>query len=335
MLSEYLDDAHFNEQAWNQIGRRLLLDNQYQLAGRVLSELNARSPGDSARLLSLAEALSMSGKQEAAEAMVLPIKRIALVDPQRHSDLAEFYLKTGRPLEAKPHLLAAPRDARSGIAWIHAIERFLERRDFREARESILYALETPQGVPTRTLNEYYWRSGEVFGLDPGANEFDLPLRQFRALQIEIAGRLVSSNNTERAWSWIESISSLLDEAQGRKVLESVEHTDWNRAEKLWAVPEGSLWEARCAAAQFFLRRAQAELPADGLKDLQRAHELHPGSFPVAQAYVARLLQKNDPAAARKVLRNVIEAYAEPADRRAARQMLASLQASPSLPKGN
>jgi thioredoxin-like negative regulator of GroEL len=336
VLSEYLDDEHFNEQAWNQIGRRLLLDNQYQMAVRVLSELNARAPGDSARVLLLAEALSMSGKQEAAEAMVLSMKRIALVDPQRHSDLAEFYLKTSRPLEAKPHLRAAPRDARLGIAWIHAMERFLERGDFLEARESILYALETPQGVPTRTIADYYWRSGALFRLAPGTNEFDLPPRQFRALQIEIAGRLVSGNDTDRAWSWIENISSLLDEAQGRSVLQSVEHTDWNRAEKLWEVPEGSVWEARCAAAQFFLRRSQAtELPADTLKDLRRAHELHPGSFSIAQVYAAKLLQKNDPAGARKVLRNVIDAYAEPADRRAARQMLASLQASPSLPKGN
>ncbi|HET9524457.1 MAG TPA: tetratricopeptide repeat protein [Terrimicrobiaceae bacterium] len=336
VLGEYLDDRHFNEQAWNQIGRQLLLDKQYHLAARVFSELNARAPGDSLRVLSLAEALSMSGKGEVAAAMVSSVKRVALVDPQRHSDLAEFYLKTGRAPEAKPHLLAAPRDARSGIAWINAMERFLERGDFVEARETILHALETPQGVPTRVLADYYWRSGEVFRLDPDVNEFDLPPRQFRSLQIEIAGRLVSGNDTDRAWSWIERISSLLDEDPGRRLLQSVEATDWNRAERLWEIPEGSLWDARCAAAQFFLRRAQATEPsARALKDLERAHELHPGSFSVAQAYAARLLQENDPAAARKVLRNVIDAWAEPADRRAARQMLASLQASPSLPKGN
>jgi thioredoxin-like negative regulator of GroEL len=336
LLDEYLEDRHFNEQAWNQIGRRLLQDKQYQLAARVLSELNARVPGDSARVLALAEALAMSGKGEAAAAMVSSVKRVALVDPQRHSDLAEFFLKTGRAPEAKVHLLAAPRDARSGTAWINAMERFLEKGDFVEARETILRALETPQGVPTRGLADYYWRSGEVFRLDPGANEFDLPARQFRALQIELAGRLVSGNDIDRAWSWIERISSLLDDAPGRRLLQSVEHTDWNRAEKLWEVPEDSLWEARCAAAQFFLRRAQATEPSPrALKDLERAHGLHPGSFPIAQAYAARLLQENNPSAARKVLRNVIDAWAEPADRRAARQMLASLQASPSLPKGN
>jgi hypothetical protein len=336
LLDEYLEDRHFNEQAWNQIGRRLLQDKQYQLAARVLSELNARAPGDSARVLALAEALAMSGKGEAAAAMVSSVKRVALVDPQRHSDLAEFFLKTGRAPEAKVHLLAAPRDARSGTAWINAMERFLEKGDFVEARETILRALETPQGVPTRGLADYYWRSGEVFRLDPGANEFDLPARQFRALQIELAGRLFSGNDIDRAWSWIERISSLLDDAPGRRLLQSVEHTDWNRAEKLWEVPEDSLWEARCAAAQFFLRRAQATEPSPrALKDLERAHGLHPGSFPIAQAYAARLLQENNPSAARKVLRNVIDAWAEPADRRAARQMLASLQASPSLPKGN
>ena len=71
------------------------------------------------------------------------------------------------------------------------------------------------------------------------------------------------------------------------------------------------------------------------LNDLARAHEVHPGSFSIAQAYIARLLQRDEPAAARKVLRDVLDAYAGPADHRAARQMLASMQASPSLPKGN
>jgi hypothetical protein len=86
--------------------------------------------------------------------------------------------------------------------------------------------------------------------------------------------------------------------------------------------------------AQFFRRRAEAsESSAAALKDLARAHELHPGSFSIARAYVERLLQSDENSAARKVLQQVIEAYAEPADRRAARQLLASLQLSPALPK--
>jgi hypothetical protein len=284
----------------------------------------------------LAEALSMSGRHDAAEAIVSPIKRIAHFDPQKHIDLAEYCLNIDRAVDAKAHLLAAPVDARSGAAWMRATERFLASKDFAEARECILRAKETPQAVPARALADYYSRSGQVSRLDPRVNEFNLTPRQFRDLQIELARRLISENDTDRAWSWIESIASLLDDAQGRSLLQSVEHTDWSRAGGLWETTENSLWEARCAAAQFFVRRAQTtESPADALKDLARAHEVHPGSFPIAQAYVAGLLQRDDPAAARKVLRDVIDAYAEPADRRAARQMLASLQASPSLPKGN
>ena len=334
VLNEYLAEAHFNEQAWDQIGRRLLLENQYELAARVFSELRARAPGDAVRALMLAQALSMSGKHDSAEAIVSPIKRIALFDPQRHIDLAEFYLNCDRPVDARPHLLAAPVDVRSGAAWMHAMERFLERKEFAEARECILHAMKTPQAVPPRSVADYYSRSAQVFRLDPRLNEFDLARRQFRDFQIEIARRLISKNDTDRAWLWIECIDSLLDDAQGRSLLQSVEYTDWNRAAGLWETSESSLWDARCAAAQFFFRRAQT-FPADALEDLARAHEIHPGSFPIAQAYVARLLERDEPAAARKVLRDVIEAYAEAADRRAARQMLASLQASPSLPKGN
>jgi predicted Zn-dependent protease len=335
-LDEFLADAHFNEQAWDQMGRRLLFANQYELAVRVFSELRARAPGDVVRALMLARALAMSSKHDAAEAIVSPIKRIAHFDPQRHIDLAEFYLNIDQAADAKAHLLAAPVDAWSGAAWMHAMERFLARKDFSEARECILHAMETPQVVSTRALADYYSRSGNISRLDPRVNEFNLPPRQFRDLQIELARRLISENETDRAWSWLESIASLLDDVQGRSLLQSVEYTDWNRAGGLWETTENSLWETRCATAQFFIRRAQAtESPADALKDLARAHELHPGSFLIAQAYVAKLLQRDEPAAARKVLRDVIDAYAEPADRRAARQMLASLQASPSLPKGN
>ena len=76
---------------------------------------------------------------------------------------------------------------------------------------------------------------------------------------------------------------------------------------------------------------AQAS-PSSALKDLARAHELHPGSFGIASAYAAELLRLKNPAAARQALQDVISAYAPPADRRAAREMLASLQASPALP---
>ena len=337
ILNDYFADAHFNERAWDQIGRLLLLEKQHALAVRAFSELRARAPGDSARALMLAEALSMSGNYDAAEAIISPIKRIAHFDPQKHIDLAEFYLNINRATDARTHLLAAPVDARSGRAWMRAMESFLALKDFAEARVCIVHALETPQAIPIRALADYYWRSGQVSRLDPRVNEFNLPSRQFRDLQIELARRLVSENNTDRAWPWIESVASLLDDAQGRSLLQSVEYVDWERAGRLWETTENSLWEARCAAAQFFLRRAQAntESPMGALNDLARAHELHPGSFSIAQAYITRLLQRDEPAAARKVLRDVLDAYAGPADHRAARQALASMQASPSLPKGN
>ena len=155
-----------------------------------------------------------------------------------------------------------------------------------------------------------------------------------RSLQLEIAQRLVEANDIERAWLWAESVRSLLDDAQGRSLLQSVEYSGWDRAAALWEAADSPLWDTRCGMAQFFLRRAEAaESPAAALKDLARAHELHPGSFPIARAYVERLLQADDYTAARRVLQQVIEAYAEPADRRAARQLLASIELSPALRK--
>jgi len=82
------------------------------------------------------------------------------------------------------------------------------------------------------------------------------------------------------------------------------------------------------------MRRAEANASeASALRDLARAHELHPGSFPIAKAYVERLLQSGEHPEARKVLQDVIEAYAAPADRRAAHEILTSRPLSPALPK--
>lgn len=336
VLTDYLTDTHFNERAWDQIGRRLLDAQRYELAVRTFYELSKRMPGNPARALLLAQALFMSGKSDAADAIVSPIKRIARFDPAKNVDLVEFYLATGRAIESRPYLLAAPVDARSGAAWIRAMNLFLKHGDFDAARDCIDHAMETPQVVPVGGLADYYWKSGEVYRHDPRVNEFGIAPNQFRDLQMEIARRLIAKTDMERAWTWIENTASLLDDARGQSLLQSVEYSDWDRAERLWEASESPLWETRCARAQFLLRRAEAsESPASALKDLARAHELHPGSFSVAQAYANRLLQSDEHSAARKVLQDVIEAYAEPADRKAARQMLASLQLSPALPKDN
>ena len=307
---------------------------RYEFAARTFSELTKRMPGNATRTLLLAQALFKTGKPVAAEAIVTPIKRIALFDPQKNVDLVEFYLATGRSNEAKPYLLAAPVDARSGAAWIEAMKLFLEQGDFAAARDSIWRAMDTPQAVPVRALADYYWKTGELLRHNPRVNEFGLAPRQFRALQIEVAQRLVAKHDLERAWPWIESIASLLDDPPGRNLLQSVEYADWDRATALWEACDSPLWEVRCAMAEFFMRRAEvAESDAGARRDLARAHELHPGSFSIAKAYAERLLQSGEHPAARKVLQEVMETYAVPADRRAAHQMLTALHLSPALPK--
>jgi tetratricopeptide (TPR) repeat protein len=335
VLDYYLTDTHFNERAWDQIGRRLLDAQRYEFAARTFSELAKRMPGNATRALLLAQALFKTGKREAAEAIVTPIKRIAVFEPQRNVDLIEFYLATGRSNEAKPYLLAAPVDARSGAAWIEAMKLFVEQGDFAAARDSIRRAMETPQAVAIPALADYYWKTGELLRHDPRVNEFGLAPRQFRAFQVEVAQRLLANHDYERAWLWIESIHSLLDDLPGRTLLQSLEFSDWDRATALWEACDSPLWEVRCAMAEFFMRRAEATaFEASAQRDLARAHELHPGSFAIAKAYVERLLRSGEHPEARKVLNDVIEAYAAPADRRAAHQMLTASPLSPALPKG-
>ncbi|HEU4678236.1 MAG TPA: tetratricopeptide repeat protein, partial [Terrimicrobiaceae bacterium] len=337
LLDVYLTPTHFNERAWDQIGHRLLAAGQYSLVVRTYSELTQRVPGNLARSLLLAQALYWTGQAAQADAMVSPIKRVAPFDPSKNVDIAEFYLDTGRLAEAQPYLTSAPSDARAGAAWIEAAELSVTQGDFTAARDCIRRAMKTPQVIPVRAIADFYWKSGTLSRLDPRTNEFELGARQFRSLQMEVAQKLVEANDIEQAWSWIEGTRGLLDDAQGRSLLQSVESSDWDRAAALWEASESPLWDTRCGMAQFFLRRAEtgSQSPAAAMKDLARAHELHPGSFVIAQAYVDKLLETDEQEAARKVLQQVIEAYSEPADRRAARQLLASLELSPALPKGD
>jgi hypothetical protein len=211
---------------------------------------------------------------------------------------------------------------------------FLEQGDFAAARESILRAMDTPQAVSARALVDYYFKTGELLRHNPRINEFGLAPKQFRVFQIEVAQRLLANHDYERAWLWVESIDSLLDGPLGRTLLQSLESLDWERATALWEACESPLWDVRCAKAEFFMRRAEATVSeASAQQDLARAHELHPGSFPIAKAYVERLLQSGEYPEARKTLQDVIEAYAAPADRHAAQEMLTSQPLSPALPK--
>ena len=223
VLDDYLTETHFNERAWDQIGHRLLDARQYSLAARTFSELTQRVPGNLARSLLLAQALYWTGKATQADAMVSPIKRIAPFDPSKNVDIAEFYLATGRLAEARPYLTAAPSDARASAAWIDAAELSVAQGDFAAARDCIRQAMKTPQVIPVRAIADFYWKSAALRRQDPRTNEFELGARQFRGLQMEVAQKLVEAKDIERAWAWIESTRALLDDAQGRSLLQSVE----------------------------------------------------------------------------------------------------------------
>ena len=336
VLDDYLAARHFHERAWDQIGQTLLKAGQPALAARVFSELTARSPGDSHRALFLAAALWKSGRQAEAREMLAPLERIAALDAQKHLDLAQFALSVEDADGAKGRLLAAGilrGNARAAGLWESLAGQFIRSKQFDQAGAAMVRVMENnPQALSPKTVADYYEGLAAMADLEPDTNEFLLPLRQFRDLRMEIAARLVAAGNAGRAWLWMESAAPDSAEARWREILQGLEKTDPDRAGRLWEIAaQNPAWDVRLAAAQFYLRRAQAS-PSSALKDLARAHELHPGSFGIASAYAAELLRLKNPAAARQALQDVISAYAPPADRRAAREMLASLQASPALP---
>ena len=268
--------------------------------------------------------------------MLAPLERIAALDAQKHLDLAQFALSVEDADGAKGRLLAAGilrGNARAAGLWESLAGQFIRSKQFDQAGAAMVRVMENnPQALSPKTVADYYEGLAAMADLEPDTNEFLLPLRQFRDLRMEIAARLVAAGNAGRAWLWMESAAPDSAEVRWREILQGLEKTDPDRAGRLWEIAaQNPAWDVRLAAAQFYLRRAQAS-PSSALKDLARAHELHPGSFGIASAYAAELLRLKNPAAARQALQDVISAYAPPADRRAAREMLASLQASPALP---
>lgn len=339
LLKDYLTDSNYNEQAWDQIGQRLLAAGQPTMAVRVFSTLMAKAPGDANRALRLATALWKSGRQPVAREIIPPIARIAAVEPQWHLDLAEFYLRVGNPMTAAGHLKSAepflPGDARLFKIWTDVAGELIMEKKLDEAKSTLVRISQNFQSLPAKIVADFYDASGALAGMQPDSNEFDLSPRDLRDLQVEVIARLASRGDHQAVWAWMGGDPSLLRDARCRDAARALEEMDWSRAAKLWEVAsQDPLWDVRVEAAQFYLRHSQ-KFPASALKDLARAHELHPGSFSIARAYALELLRVEKPAMARRALQDVIEAYATPAARRAAREMLASLQASPVLPSSS
>lgn len=340
VLAEYLTGAHFNETAWDQIGCQLLQSGRPRLAARVFSALLTRRPGSPGRALLLAEALGKSDRLAVAREIVAPIRRIAALEPERHLDLARYDLAMGDLDRARQELVAAQPYFFGQPQWAELWGRLAQddlaanRTD--EACEAILRAMTNPSFQVARLITDYHDARGELVTLTPQSNVFGLAPEVLEDWKIEMAQRLLDRGETKRAWVWIEAGAHPGSDPRQRNLLRQLAATDPTRAERFWerALQHPSR-DLQVEVAQFYLQRAeQTSDPATALRALTRAQTLHPGSFAIARAYAEKLLQQGDPSRARQVLRELLASYALPADRRAATEMLARLEASPALPRG-
>jgi predicted Zn-dependent protease len=333
LLDQILVDAHFNEAAWDHYGQVLLLAGQSEPAARMLSALVARAPGNPNRALFLAEALWKSGRQTEARELVYPIERIAALDTPRRVDLARYELAVGNLEAARRHLLTMPGQPTeaAAILWSRLASEFLAAGKIDEARAALERALAVPSSVSGAQLADFHAAVGDLAEREPGSAEFRLPSRLRRDFQIETASRLASADNFLRAWLWLEACERPLAVPAGRDLLRKLESSDPARAMRLWeaALDADATWEMRCAAAACFLRRAQTEsAPEARLALLQRAHELHPGSFAIADQLAQAFLGEGKDERARQTYRKVLVSFSEASDRAAATKCLSELPAS-------
>ena len=340
VLGDYLTDRHFNEPAWDEIGRQLLTSGRPRLAARVFSALLTRRPGSPERALLLAEALGKSDRLAVGREIVAPLRRLAALDPELYLELARYDLAVGDPASARAELWAAERNF-SGQAplaelWGRLAEVDLAQGRSHEAREAILLAMKSPSFRAAGLVADYDETVGELSAVAPTSNAFGLGLEALADWKIEMATRLLARGQSERAWAWIEADPLPVTDPRWRNLLRQLAESHPAKVERLWEIAlQHPSWDLRVEAAQFYLQRAnRASDPEAALRDLDRAQTLHPGSFAIVRAYAEKLLQQGNPAGARKALRDLIAAYALPRDRRAASEMLARLEASPALPQG-
>lgn len=336
LMEEYQRNSAVQEVALQEIALRLLASNQPERAARLFEQLLNRNPGDTMRAAKYAEALWKSGHREEAMAMIEPIQRIAALDPQKHLDVAGFFLNVHRLGLALPSLREAsallPKDGRASALWMQAAREAIAQQDFPTARHALEQAAAVPQMLQAEVLASYYQQSGQEF--HETTEDFPLSPRQAGELGVLMASHALQAGQPERAWKWVESPRANLSDVRWRQILEGLEASDWKRAAQIWdrAMSENALWDARKAAAEFYLRRAAADESAR-IKHLQRAHELHPGSFSIAKAYMEEIQRKGGKNNAAKILQDVIDGYATAEDRQAAREMVNSLTSRPALPR--
>ncbi len=333
LLGQLLVDAHFHDSAWDHFGQVLLHSGQPEPAARMLSALISRAPGNANRALFLAEALWKCGRRSEARELVYPIERIAALDTARRVDLARFELAVGNPEGARRHLLAMtgrPSEPAAAL-WSRLASEFLASGKIPEARDALSRALVFPAGLTGAQVADFHEAVGDLAAREPGSTDFPLPPYLRRDYQLEVATRLASADDYPRSWLWLETAERPLAVASGRELLRKLEGIDPDRAARLWeaGLDEDATWEMRCAAAAFYQRKAQGEtVPKGRLAALQRAHELHPGSFAIADQLAKVLRAEGREAEAARVYRAVLDSYTEPADRAAATESLSALPAS-------
>ena len=192
VLNDYLIGTHFNERAWDQIGRRLLDAQQYELAARTFSELSKRMPGNVARSLLLAHALFRTGSRRPpmrwflrSSASRCLIRRRMSTSRNSTSPLAASP-KRNRTFSPHPWMRAS---ARPGFArW----KLSLEQGDLAAARDSIRPCHRHPPNHPGAGTRRLLLEKRRVvhFMIRESTN-LDSPRGNF----------VVSSSKSPRDWS--------------------------------------------------------------------------------------------------------------------------------------
>ncbi len=325
MLGQFLVARYFRENAWAALAQSLLAHNLPTQAERVLRAFSRMSDGSAATDLALAEALWRQNRHSEAALIEKPLIQLSAIDGSLPIDLARHALNTDRPETAAVHLAGVRRAA--GI-WTQVAAAELKRGNPAAAQSALAAASsDDPSAIPAQLVVDVQEAAGRLPTIDPASNDFRLPRGPHREWQSRVIQRLIAKGRTDRVFEWFETDPGLLEGGRLFSSLCDIEGKDRERAARIWrnAAERTKFAVTRAAAAAFQAREAgrlveagQSPTPAWEL-----ANQWDPSSFPIAKAYCEALLRDGGSrGTARKVLERLLSGYAEPAVRRAARQML-------------
>lgn len=300
----------------------------------VLERLARVDANEAQRLVAWAKALHGMGKTSEAANVARELAARSVFNNDLLSPTAELLLALGDGAQAREYYRRATiLDPAGQKIDLHlAYARLLqEQKRFAEARAELRIVSRNPAAHAAPAILAYLVASGHLDDFEEHLGEFSLSATAWLGLRSAVFGSQLERGNLTGAVRMAESYQFLLD-GTGAPRLRAAARAS-RQFEAAAAVMETAVAQGATSVApslaELLADWAETELAAlqveAAIAHLDRAHELQPGSWRVAEQLARLRLERNEPKLATKVLQQFLAAATDAAEKEKAEQMLARI----------